>query len=64
MKWIKIRYILLNGGFQMGCCNDGNNQNKKVKEWGNDNQSSGNINIKFIIIGAILLGVIIYKFII
>ena len=48
----------------MGCCNDGNNQNKKVKEWGNDNQSSGNINIKFIIIGAILLGVIIYKFII
>lgn len=48
----------------MGCCGGGNNQNQKVKEWGNDNQPSGNINIKFIIIGVILLGVIIYKFII
>ena len=47
----------------MGCCGDGNKQ-KNVKEWGNDQQSKGNINIKFIIVGVILLGVVLYKFLI
>ena len=48
----------------MGCCGGSNNQNQKVKEWGTDNQTSGNKNIKFVIIGIILLGLIIYKFLI
>ncbi len=54
---------IIKGGLQMGCCGDGNKQ-KNVKEWGNDQQSKGNINIKFIIVGVILLGVVLYKFLI
>lgn len=47
----------------MGCCGGGKNQRRKVKEWGS-NQSSGNKNIKFIVIGIILVGTVIYKFIV
>lgn len=45
----------------MGCCGGSNNQDPKVKEWGS-NEASGNGSIKFLVIGLILMGIIIYKF--
>lgn len=47
----------------MGCCGGSNNQNRNVKEWGS-NETGGSGSIIFLLMGLILMGTIIYKFII
>ncbi|MBU5313502.1 hypothetical protein KQI38_15880 [Tissierella carlieri] len=58
----------LKGSVIMGCCGGGNHQNnRKVKEWGNEdcqNNSSVRSNPILIIVGLLLLGLAIYKFVI
>lgn len=58
----------MKGSVIMGCCGGGNHQsNRKVKEWGNENHQDNpgaKSNPILIIAGLLLLGLIIYKFVI
>lgn len=49
----------------MGCCGGGNN-NRKVKDWGTENQenqSKGNVNPLLILLGIIIIGFLVYYFV-
>ncbi len=52
----------------MGCCGGGNQQNnRKMREWGNEDyqdSSRAKSNPILIIVGLLLLGLAIYKFVI
>jgi len=59
---------MLKGGFVMGCCGGGYQpNNRKMKEWGDKNNkdnSSIKSNHMLLIVGLLLLGFVVYKFII